>query len=662
MALSFSGYLAFIIPPGVLTQGPPSAEPVYAPWSGLDSIANVEPSGSESVIQNNASPNNAKYGFCAGVGPSSLGYPPSSAKIIFPLRIQDALAAVTTFKEAIYWVDGEVFQLTNLTGSPSDVSHDAATEPDTTWLLATEAGATQLNIGLGDPTAKLLIGDNSDFRIRLRKNAGGGNNPGYRIELWQNGSEVFNTINSVFDGTGDNFININWGHSSLVDPEDGSGLELRIIQTSGEGGGADARFIEVGSVEFIAELERPTIAVSSLPSNTQVSALRLYIRAGAHPTNWSLRFSELGHNFDPIGDAWVAQNDDDVPALSGDLDNPPWGTGFGNNGDAYFADFKGAGTVDIGTFFGFSPQVSFTVAFDPDGGSPAPSESPVIRVNHATATLLWTAQVDGDFTAAVGNLAITASGELEVTKPLAASPFLNVDAEADPILMDGALVANVPVNLQGISDLSLQGGPIDTSGLGLISFEASGAIEKYDNMDALATVQFSTQATMQPRFSLSAALNIPLSVQGQIDTWGGMSVGGDDAQISFSVSGGLLNNGYMAGSLPIVLTSAPILGGDQQIAAQPAIALSVAAGLEATRDLSFDVPVTLAASASTIMKNVSLAGTIPLVVGADGAALTFDREDRAPEERWIPVPPRDRQIPVQPKDRVIAITSQQRNS
>ena len=77
---------------------------------------------------------------------------------------------------------------TNLTGATVANLDDDPDSPDGNWATATTVADTSIQVGFptppGDPTPGA---DLQEFRVLLRKDAAGGNDPTYDIELWETG-------------------------------------------------------------------------------------------------------------------------------------------------------------------------------------------------------------------------------------------------------------------------------------------------------------------------------------------------------------------------------------------------------------------------------------------------------------------------------------------
>ena len=146
-----------------------------------------------------------------------------------------------------------VVSSTNLTGATVANLDDDPDAPDANWATATTVADTSLRAGFptppGDPTPGAGL---QEFRVLLRKDAAGGNDPTYDIELWETGGGApLATLVSgatLSSDTGE-VVSATWD-ASLLGTADGSAVELRIVGHRSGGSPNSWRTVEVGAVEW----------------------------------------------------------------------------------------------------------------------------------------------------------------------------------------------------------------------------------------------------------------------------------------------------------------------------------------------------------------------------------------------------------------------------
>jgi hypothetical protein len=126
--------------------------------------------------------------------------------------------------------------------------------PDGSWGTWDGNGNTICRTSFGTPTGNPTAGaDLQEFRVRIRKTASGGNDPGWSLQLYENGvldstlATGTLTDSHLDPGT---VVSGTWDASSLG-TADGSLVECRLEQTDGGSGSPGSRRgIEVGALEW----------------------------------------------------------------------------------------------------------------------------------------------------------------------------------------------------------------------------------------------------------------------------------------------------------------------------------------------------------------------------------------------------------------------------
>jgi hypothetical protein len=145
-----------------------------------------------------------------------------------------------------------VVSSTNLTGATVENLDDDPDAPDANWATKTTVADTSLRVGFptspGDPTPGA---DLQEFRVLLRKDAAGGNDPTYDIELWETGGGA--PLGTLISGatlssdTGE-VVSAAWD-ASLLGSADGSAVEVMVVGYRSGGNPSKRRTVEVGAVE-----------------------------------------------------------------------------------------------------------------------------------------------------------------------------------------------------------------------------------------------------------------------------------------------------------------------------------------------------------------------------------------------------------------------------
>ena len=159
----------------------------------------------------------------------------------------------------------ELVSSVNLNVTLADVD-EGVSNPDNVWATtSTNNGSTALTLGFPTPTAQLTTGAGlQTFRVRVRKNNTGGNNPTVRIRVLDNGvnTGTENTFTLANSTTGET-LTFTWDATTITDAGgniDGSGVQIAIEQqTGGTGQAAARRFVEIDSADWIADYTPPVV-------------------------------------------------------------------------------------------------------------------------------------------------------------------------------------------------------------------------------------------------------------------------------------------------------------------------------------------------------------------------------------------------------------------
>ncbi len=155
----------------------------------------------------------------------------------------------------------------NLTGATVANLEDDPDSPDANWATATTVADTELRAGFPTPAAAPATGaDLQQFRVLLRKNATGGGDPTYDIELWETGGgAALATLISGATLTSDTgeVVSATWD-ASLLGTADGSAVELRVVGIRSGGSPSNRRTVEIGAAEWNAKLDAPAASESEL--------------------------------------------------------------------------------------------------------------------------------------------------------------------------------------------------------------------------------------------------------------------------------------------------------------------------------------------------------------------------------------------------------------
>lgn len=148
--------------------------------------------------------------------------------------------------------------LTNATGATTDIDDDPDS-PDGLWITSNAGGNFELRGQFQDPSKTLIDGTGlQEFRTLIRRSSAnggptGGNSVSFSIQLYENATLIstLNTGTLPAGGSQDTVYSGTWDSTGRT----GSLIEVRVIQTAGAtGNGANRRYIDVGAMEWNAEI------------------------------------------------------------------------------------------------------------------------------------------------------------------------------------------------------------------------------------------------------------------------------------------------------------------------------------------------------------------------------------------------------------------------
>jgi len=143
---------------------------------------------------------------------------------------------------------------TNLSGGVTDIDEDPDS-PDANWMEAVlDSNNTVCRVGFPTPSGNLdPATDAQEFRIWVRKSATGGGTPDVAIVLYENGTAVSTLVSGVsITSESGQLVSVLWDADLLADL---SGVDVEcLVQGNSAGGGPNERSVDVGAVEWNAEV------------------------------------------------------------------------------------------------------------------------------------------------------------------------------------------------------------------------------------------------------------------------------------------------------------------------------------------------------------------------------------------------------------------------
>lgn len=154
---------------------------------------------------------------------------------------------------------------TNLSGAVTDIQDDPDS-PDSSWLTATDDTAnTVTRTSFATPSGTPNTGaDLQEFRLWIRRTANSTREPSVTIELYENGSLVTTiTSNAAVVSSSGEIHSATWDATNLSN-SDGSGVEVRVAGASTGGPANQRNTVEVGAIEWNADVAGSTTAQESV--------------------------------------------------------------------------------------------------------------------------------------------------------------------------------------------------------------------------------------------------------------------------------------------------------------------------------------------------------------------------------------------------------------
>lgn len=151
-----------------------------------------------------------------------------------------------------------IVTLTSLSGTILNIDEGTASA-DGVFLTNTNTNGNQnlLVASFPTPSGDLTTGDNlQTFRVTIRKNATGGNDPTFQFIVYENGSATTTASPNITVSALSTF-SFTW-NSNILANQTGADVEIGIQQTGGgTGNAARRRWIEIDTVDWIADYTPP---------------------------------------------------------------------------------------------------------------------------------------------------------------------------------------------------------------------------------------------------------------------------------------------------------------------------------------------------------------------------------------------------------------------
>ena len=147
-----------------------------------------------------------------------------------------------------------LLQQTNLSGAVTDIDDDPDA-PDAAWLTAPGSNSnTAARTSFPSPSGNLITGAGlQEFRVQVRK-TNHSTDPSAVVELWEAGALVATVIGSTAISSTIGQILAGAFDASLLADISGAGVECLVAGTVGGGAPANRASVEVGAVEWNAEV------------------------------------------------------------------------------------------------------------------------------------------------------------------------------------------------------------------------------------------------------------------------------------------------------------------------------------------------------------------------------------------------------------------------
>lgn len=137
--------------------------------------------------------------------------------------------------------------VTNMTGAVTDIDDDPDA-PDGLWYTANTVESTALTVRMGTPGLDPSGTANQAFKVLVRRNATGGNNPTVTIEILI-GSSVISTVASNASLAADTVYSQSINASLITNKAD---VQVRVTGSRSGGATNQRRTVEVGAIRWIA--------------------------------------------------------------------------------------------------------------------------------------------------------------------------------------------------------------------------------------------------------------------------------------------------------------------------------------------------------------------------------------------------------------------------
>lgn len=150
---------------------------------------------------------------------------------------------------------------------------DDPDSPDGLWGTWDGNGSTDCRVSFPTPSGAPITGAGlQEFKAWIRKTSSGGNAAPWSLELWESGAQVSVLATGTATSLTGEMASGTWDSTSLG-TADGSAVELLLLQTNGGGGGpSNRRGVEVGAVEWNADIASIGDIVATADGTSTVTA------------------------------------------------------------------------------------------------------------------------------------------------------------------------------------------------------------------------------------------------------------------------------------------------------------------------------------------------------------------------------------------------------